>query len=107
MRLKLLFIILLPAAPLTGASGQGVGLPITSADGREFGVTYRVDGSRPSREQAERDKRDCLSNPSEVGSNDVARLQRLARSDRDAAEREIAKAVIPCMAKKGWRIVLH
>jgi hypothetical protein len=47
------------------------------------------------------DKRSCLER--EVPK---ALVDRLSMLDRQTAEIEITKAVIPCMAKKGWRIEL-
>ena len=79
---------------------------ISTVTGREIGRVYRTDGAPPTKTRAETDKRACLLDPQEVPNTVSDRLSALARNNREAAEIEIAKAVIPCMAKKGWRTVL-
>jgi hypothetical protein len=94
---------------LISAEGRTqTGVPLVStASGRELGMAYRTDDTQPTQESAIRDKRACLMDAKEVSEKEVARLSTLAKADRDAAEREVARAVIPCMAKKGWRTVLY
>jgi hypothetical protein len=75
-------------------------LPVTSTlTGQEIARAYRTDGSFPNKALAADDKRSCLER--EVPK---ALVDRLSTLDRQTAEIEITKAVIPCMAKKGWRI---
>jgi hypothetical protein len=79
---------------------------MSTATGREIGRAYRLDGTPPTKARGESDKKACLLDPREVPNAVADGLSALARTDRAAAEIEIAKVVIPCMAKKGWRIVV-
>jgi hypothetical protein len=70
---------------------------ISTVTGREIGRVYRTDGASPTKTRAETDKRACLLDPQEVPNTVSDRLSALARNNREAAEIEIAKVVIPCM----------
>lgn len=83
-------------------------LPLTSnVTGREIGMAYRTDGMPPTKARAESDTKACMHDPREVPNPVADRISALARTDREAAEIELAKAVTPCMAKKGWRTVIN
>jgi hypothetical protein len=83
-------------------------VPLTSnVSGREFGRAYRTDGMPPTKARAESDTKACLHDPREVPDPVADRISALGRTDREAAEIEIAKAVTPCMAKKGWRTLIN
>lgn len=80
---------------------------MSTATGKEIGRTVRTDGSNPSKERAIADKRSCLTDPTELSDAKAAELGALAKRDRGAAEIAIAKAIAPCMAKSGWKIILN
>jgi hypothetical protein len=83
-------------------------LPLTSnVTGREIGMAYRTDGMPPTKARAESDTKSCMHDPREVPNPVADRISALARTDREAAEIELAKAITPCMAKKGWRTVIN
>ncbi len=52
------------------------------------------------------DQNTCASDPREVSKADADRIGELARTDREAASIELARTIGPCMARKGWRIVI-
>jgi hypothetical protein len=82
-------------------------LPLLSnATGKEIAKAFRPDGQPPAKDKAASDKRACLLDSREIPANVVDRLTTLSRTNREAAEIEVTKAVIPCMRKKGWRIEL-
>lgn len=76
---------------------------ISSATGKEIARMFRTNGGPVSKEQAAKDKRDCLLDPREISDSEAKRLSALGRTNREAAEIESAKVVAPCVAKKGWR----
>lgn len=92
----------------THAANAGEYLPyLSTATGKEIGRTVRTDGSYPSKERAIADKRSCLTDPAELPDAKAAELGALAKKDRVAAEIAIARAIEPCMAKRGWKIILN
>lgn len=82
-------------------------LPLTSTlTGREIAQAYRTDGTPPTKARGDNDKKACFLDPREVPKVVLDRLSALARTDREAADIELLKVIIPCMAKKGWRTVV-
>lgn len=79
---------------------------ISAATGREFGRYYRADGSAPTRVQGEADKLSCIMDEGEVSKSVADRISVLAKTSREAAEVELAKAIRSCMSAKGWQIVI-
>ena len=79
---------------------------ISNVSGHEIGRMYRTDGASPSKTQADIDKKSCLLDPNEISDAVANRINALLRTDRGAAARELARAVTPCMANKGWRLVI-
>jgi hypothetical protein len=89
-----------------GAVAQEYVPLMSAATGREIARAYRTDGTAPTEARAAGDKKACLLDPKEISNAVADRLSALVRTDREAAEVEVAKAVIPCMARKGWRTVI-
>jgi len=79
---------------------------LSSGTGREIARSYRSDGKQPARELGDADKRACLLDPNEVPNSVGDRISALMKTDREAAEIEAIKAIVPCMKKKGWRTEL-
>jgi hypothetical protein len=84
-------------------------LPMTSSPGtgKEFGRYYRTDGSPPTQDQAETDKRSCFMDDREISKPVADRISALAKTNPEAAGMELAKAIRCCMSAKGWRIVME
>ena len=83
-------------------------LPLMSTlTGREIARAFRTDETPPTKARADADKRACLLDRVEVPNATASRLSALAKTDREAAEIEITRAIVQCMAKKGWRIVMN
>lgn len=74
--------------------------------GREIGRAYRADGTIPKQADNTNDQNACANDPHEVSRADADRIGELARTDREAASIELARVTAPCMARKGWRIVI-
>lgn len=82
-------------------------LPMTTPTGKEFGRYYRADGSAPTQARGEADKRSCLGDASEISNPIADRISEIAKTNREVAAIELAKALRPCMGRKGWRIVME
>ena len=91
-------------------TGQAIAedyLPLLSnATGKQIGKAFRTDGQRPTKDTAASDKRACLLDSREIPTSVVDKITALSKANREAAEIEATKAVIPCMRKRGWRIEL-
>ena len=74
--------------------------------GQEIGRAYRTDGLKPMEADGANDQNACIKDPRELSKADAGRIADLARTDREAAWIELTTVVSPCMAKKGWRIVI-
>jgi len=74
--------------------------------GQEIGRAYRTDGVKPKEADSANDQNACIKDPRELSKADAGRIAELARTDREAAWIELTTVVSPCMAKKGWRIVI-
>lgn len=74
--------------------------------GREIGRAYRTDGTIPKQADNSKDQNACANDPREIPKADADRIGELARTDREAASIELARAIGPCMARKGWRIAI-
>lgn len=74
--------------------------------GREIGRAYRTDGTIPKQADNTNDQNACANDPREVSRTDADRISELARTDREVASIELARVTGPCMARKGWRIVI-
>jgi hypothetical protein len=91
-------------------SGLAIGadyLPFNStASGKEIARMSRLDGSSPSKERAATDKLECTNEPKSFSAAQEERINALIKTDREAAEIEIFRGIAPCLAKRGWRVVL-
>lgn len=74
--------------------------------GQEIGRAYRTDGTIPNQADNTNDQNACANDSHEVSKSDADRIGEVARTDREAASIELARVIGPCMARKGWRIVI-
>lgn len=81
-------------------------LPMYSPNGKDVGRYYRADGSAPTKVQAETDRRSCFMDDREISKLAADRIAELIKINREGAAIELARAIRPCMIKKGWRIVM-
>ena len=74
--------------------------------GQEIGRAYRTAGAIPMQADNTNDQNACANDPREVSKADADQIGELARTDRETASIELARVIGPCMARKGWRIVI-
>lgn len=74
--------------------------------GQEIGRAYRTDGRTPKQTDNTNDQSACANDPREISKVDADRIGELVRTDREAASIELARVIGPCMARKGWWIVI-
>ena len=90
-----------------GPARADVHLPMLSVlTGQEIGRANRADGTIPKPADNISDQKACASDPREVSKTDADQIGELARTDREAASIELARTIGPCMARKGWRLVI-
>lgn len=97
---------LLAAFAIGPARADGYLSMLSVVTGQEIGRAYRTDGSIPNQTDNTNDQNACANDPREVPKTDADRIGELARTDREAASIELAWVIGPCMARKGWRIVI-
>jgi hypothetical protein len=86
----------------TPASAQDYIPQLSTTTGQEIGQAFRTDGKAPTKDGARNDRHDCVLN--QIPEQEAKRLALLARKDKAAGEAAVLRAVMPCMARKGWRI---
>ncbi len=97
---------LLAAFAVGPARADGYLSMLSVVTGQEIGRAYRTDGTIPKQADNTNDQSACANDPREVSKADADRIGDLARTDREAASIELARVIGPCMARKGWRIVI-
>ncbi|GEM_PF-7088967 len=97
---------LFAAVAIGPARADGYLSMLSVLTGREIGRAYRTDGTIPKQADNTNDQNACASDLREVSKTDADRISELARTDREAASIELARLTGPCMARKGWRIVI-
>jgi hypothetical protein len=98
--------VLLAAFAIGPARADGYLSMLSVVTGQEIGRAHRTDGSIPNQADNTNDQNACANDPREVPKTDADRIGELARTDREAASIELAWVIGPCMARKGWRIVI-
>ncbi|MBX9944147.1 MAG: hypothetical protein K2Y40_08720 [Reyranella sp.] len=101
-----LYCVQLVALSVGPAYADGYLSMLSVLTGREIGRAYRTDGKIPKQADNTNDQNACANDPREVSRADADRIGELARTDREAASIELARVTGPCMARKGWRIVI-
>jgi len=104
--LKVIYCALFAAFSLSPARADGYLVMQSPLTGQEIGRAYRTDGMNRTEADISNDQNACIKDLREHSKADAGRIAELSRTDREAAWIELAIAVGPCMAKKGWRIVI-
>jgi len=88
------------------AHAEGYLSMLSVVTGQEIGRAYRTDGTTPKQADNTNDQNACANDPREVSKATADRIGELARTDREVASIELARAIGSCMVRKGWRIVI-
>lgn len=103
---KVIYCALFAAFSFSPARADGYLVMQSPLTGQEIGRAYRTDGMNRTEADISNDQNACIKDLRELSKADAGRIAELSRTDREAAWMELMIVVSPCMAKKGWRIVI-